>query len=87
MSQIVFAEIGWDDYLYWQVQDRKTLKRINQLLKSIERDGALAGLGKPEKMKYLNGVYSRRIDGENRLVYEVSDSQIMIKSCRGHYQD
>ena len=84
---MVFAEIGWDDYLYWQVQDRKTLKRINQLLKSIERDGALAGLGKPEKMKYLNGVYSRRIDGENRLVYEVSDSQIMIKSCRGHYQD
>lgn len=61
---------------------------INQLLKSIDRDRALQGIGKPEPLKYnKSGLYSRRIDEENRLVYELSDNHIIVKSCRGHYED
>ena len=86
--KISFAEDGWSEYLYWQTQDKKILKKINQLLQSIERDGALQGLGKPEPLKYgKSGLFSRRIDEANRLVYEVSDDQIIVKSCKGHYSD
>ena len=85
---ITFAEEGWHEYLYWQTQDKKTLKKINQLLLSIERDGVLQGLGKPEALKYgKSGAFSRRIDEANRLIYEVSDNQIIVKSCKGHYED
>lgn len=85
--KITFAEDGWSEYLYWQTQDKKTLKKINQLLQSIERDGALQGIGKPEPLKYgKSGVFSRRIDEMNRLVYEVSGNQIIVKSCKGHYE-
>lgn len=87
MSKIIFTETGFSHYLYWQGEDRKTLKKINRLLQSISRDGALAGEGKPEKLKYNEGEYSRRIDEENRLVYEVSEDKITVKSCRGHYED
>lgn len=87
MSNIVFSEIAWDDYLYWQKQDKKTIQKINKLLKSIERDGVMDGEGKPEKLKYRNNDYSRRIDDENRLIYEVREQQIVVKSCRGHYED
>ncbi|MBP3771960.1 MAG: Txe/YoeB family addiction module toxin [Treponema sp.] len=87
MSKIIFAEDGWDDYLYWQTQDRKKLQKINKLLKSISRDGVLSGEGKPEKLRHKEGEYSRRIDDENRLVYEVSDDKITVKACRGHYDD
>ena len=87
MSQIIFTEEGWADYLFWQLQDRKTLKRINQLISSIERDGPMQGIGKPERLKYQNGYYSRRIDETNRLMYDVANGQIIIKSCRGHYDD
>lgn len=87
MSKLVFSEEGWSDYLYWQGQDRKTLQKINKLLQSISRDGALKGEGKPEKLKHKNGEYSRRIDSENRLVYEVSADFITVKTCRGHYED
>lgn len=87
MSKITFAEEGWEDYLYWQLQDKKTLKRINKLLHSIAREGALSGLGKPEKLRGRDGEYSRRINEEDRLVYEVSEDQIIVKSCRGHYED
>ena len=87
MSKIVFTEIGFAHYVYWQGQDKKTLKKINKLLQSIERDGALNGEGKPEKLKHKNGEYSRRIDEQNRLVYEFSDDRITVKSCRGHYED
>ncbi len=87
MSKILFAEEGWADYVYWQNQDRKTLKKINKLLQSIARDGVLSGEGKPEKLKHKDGEYSRRIDSENRLVYEFSNDQITVKSCRGHYED
>ena len=70
------------------MQDKKTVKRINQLLKSIDRDGAMQGIGKPELLKHnKSGLYSRRIDETNRLVYEISDNQIIVKSCKGHYED
>lgn len=86
--KITFAEEGWSEYLYWQAQDKKVLKRINQLLQSIDRDGALHGIGKPEPLKYgKSGAYSRRIDEANRLVYEIFDNQIVVKSCKGHYRD
>lgn len=86
MSKIVFAEEGWSDYLYWQGQDRKTLKKINKLLQSIIRDGALNGEGKPERLKYRTDEYSRRIDEENRLVYQVEKDVVFIKTCCGHYE-
>lgn len=86
--KITFAEDGWNEYIYWQTQDKKTLKRINQLLQSIERDGAMQGIGKPEVLKYgKSGLLSRRIDEANRLVYEITDNQIIVRSCKGHYDD
>ena len=87
MSEITFSEEGWDDYIYWQTQDKKTVQKINKLLKSISRDGALRGESKPEKLKHKEGEYSRRIDKENRLVYEFSEDKITVKACRGHYED
>ena len=85
---ILFTDTGWKQYTGWQEQDKKTLKRINQLLKSIDRDGAMQGIGKPELLKHdKSGLYSRRIDETNRLVYEISDSQIIVKSCKNHYED
>ena len=88
MSEIQFSEAAWDDYLYWQTQDKKTLKRINQLLKDIERNGVLTGIGKPEPLVGdLQGEFSRRIDEANRLVYHMEGSRIFIASCRGHYHD
>ena len=79
-----FHDRGFDDCIYWRHNDLKTFDKINQLLKSIERDGILNGLGKPERLKYGAG-YSRRIDDSNRLVYEVEGNNIIIKACRGHY--
>ena len=87
MSQIVFTEIGFEQYLYWQGEDRKTLRKINRLLKSIDRDGALSGEGKPEKLIGRPGDYSRRIDDKNRLVYRVEGEKIIVKACVGHYED
>lgn len=85
---ILFTDTGWNQYTEWQLQDKKTIKRINQLLKSIDRDGAMQGIGKPELLKHdKSGLYSRRIDEANRLVYEMSDNQIIVKSCKGHYED
>ncbi len=85
---ILFTDTGWNQYTEWQGQDKKTVKRINQLLKSIDRDGAMQGIGKPELLKYnKSGLYSRRIDETNRLVYEISGNQIIVKSCKGHYED
>lgn len=85
---ILFTDTGWNQYTEWQGQDKKTIKRINQLLKSIDRDGAMQGIGKPELLKHnKSGLYSRRIDEANRLVYEMSDNQIIVKSCKGHYED
>ncbi len=85
---ILFTDTGWNQYTEWQMQDKKTVKRINQLLKSIDRDGAMQGIGKPELLKHnKSGLYSRRIDETNRLVYEIFNNQIIVKSCKGHYED
>lgn len=87
MNNLTFAPIAWDEYLYWQSQDKKTLRRINQLLKDIQRN-CFSGIGKPEPLKQKEGCWSRRIDDRNRLVYTVSgDNDISIVSCRGHYED
>lgn len=83
---VLFTHHAFADYQYWQQQDKKMLKRINQLIKSIQRDGALEGIGKPEKLKgNLSGFYSRRIDTEHRLVNTVNEQQISIIACRYHY--
>lgn len=75
---------AWEDYLYWQ-SDKKTLKRINQLIKDIRRN-PFEGIGKPEPLRgNLSGFWSRRIDGEHRLVYTVNDNVVVIIACRGHY--
>ena len=85
MGKIIFTEQAWDDYLYWQSQDKKTLRRINQLLQDISRNG-YAGIGKPEPLKNdLSGYWSRRIDEVNRLVYRISDETIEVLQCREHY--
>lgn len=86
MKKVWFDE-AWDDYLYWQTQDKKTLKRINILLKDIEREH-FEGIGKPEPLKgELSGFWSRRIDDANRFVYRISGNVLEILSCRGHYDD
>ena len=86
-KQVIFQSRGWEDYLYWQTQDRKTLKSINQLIQDIKRNGN-EGLGKPEQLKgNLMGYWSRRIDEANRLIYRIRDGQIEITQCRNHYGD
>lgn len=78
-------DFAWEDYLYWQNQDKKTLKRINMLLQDIDRNG-YSGIGKPEPLKgNLQGYWSRRIDDVNRLVYRIVDNRIEILQCRSHY--
>lgn len=78
-------EEAWADYIHWQTEDKKTLKRINQLIKDIERNGH-SGLGKPEPLKgNLSGFWSRRIDERNRLVYRIAGDEIQIIQCRTHY--
>ena len=87
MNDLTFYGDSWEHYLYWQIQDRKTLKKINELLEDIRRNGAMKGIGKPERLRYRPG-YSRRIDENNRLVYDIDELQnIKIISCRGHYDD
>ena len=86
MSDRIFTDDGWEDYLYWQGQDRKTLKRINALLKSIDRT-PFEGEGKPEPLKHKKGKWSRRINDQDRLVYKYENGQITIYQCRSHYDD
>jgi len=77
---------GWEDYLHWQSQDRKTLKRINTLIEDILRDDPFDGIGKPEPLKHaLAGVWSRRIDEANRLVYVADDNYVTVLQARYHY--
>ena len=80
----IWSDEAWEDYLYWQKQDKKTLKKINSLIKDIERNG-LQGIGKSEPPKYRDG-WSRRIDKENRLVFTIVSGELLIVSCRGHYE-
>lgn len=81
----VFVDESWEDYLYWQKIDKKMLKRINALLKDISRQ-PYDGIGKPEPLKHnYRGFWSRRIDGEHRLIYQVTEDEIRIIKCRFHY--
>lgn len=83
--RLIFSENGWEDYLYWQKTDKKTVNRINALIKEIQRD-PFAGTGKPEPLKYgLAGYWSRRIDSEHRIVYKVMGDDLLIAQLRHHY--
>ena len=83
--RLMWEDRAWEDYLYWQAQDRKTLKRVNILIKDICRN-TFEGIGKPEPLKKnLSGLWSRRIDETNRIVYYEQDGIIYVVSCRGHY--
>ena len=85
MRDLLWDSKAWQDYLYWQSQDKKTLKRINKLIQNTLSD-PFKGIGKPEPLKEnLSGYWSRRIDETNRLVYRVTDDYIKIISCRYHY--
>ena len=84
-ENLAWTQEAWKDYVFWQSQDRKTLKRINRLIEAVKRD-PFEGVGKPEQLKEnLSGFWSRRIDETNRLVYAVSDGHITVISCRYHY--
>ncbi len=83
--KLVLAEQAWEDYLHWQATDRKTLQRIHLLLRDIQRE-PFAGLGKPEPLRHaLAGYWSRRIDGEHRLVYRVDGDSLLLAQMRYHY--
>mgnify|MGYP001104620298 CR=1 FL=1 len=85
--RLLWEESAWEDYCYWQTQDKKTLKRINLLIKDIQRN-VFEGVGKPEPLKNnQSGWWSRRIDESNRLIYKEKDGAIIIASCKGHYND
>ena len=85
--KVVFSTRGWDDYVWWQRQDRKLLKRINQLIQDVIRNGN-EGIGKPEPLKHgFQGYWSRRINDEHRLVYKIVDGdEVRIAACRYHYE-
>lgn len=85
--RLLWEDRAWEDYLYWQTQDRKTLKRINALIGEIKRN-PFEGIGKPEPLKgNLSGYWSRRIDDSNRIVYFEQSGIVYVVSCRGHYDD
>ncbi len=85
MRKLAWDSNGWSDYVYWQNQDRKTLKRINKVIEDVMRN-PFDGIGKPEPLKEnLSGYWSRRIDEANRLVYKVEKNYIIVISCRYHY--
>ena len=84
---LLWYDEAWNDYLVWQTEDRKTLRRINQLIRDISRNNP-DGIGKPEPLKgEFSGWWSRRIDGSNRLVYRIRDGVVEIAQCRTHYGD
>ncbi|MCU0351924.1 MAG: Txe/YoeB family addiction module toxin [Flavobacterium sp.] len=83
--KFVFTELSWEDYLYWQKNDKQKIKRINELLKDISRH-PYEGIGKPEPLKFnYSGFWSRRIDEEHRLIYRVVDDEVQIAKCKFHY--
>ena len=83
--KIIFTKNSWEDYISWQSEDKKLIRKINELIKDIQRT-PFEGKGKPEPLKYdLAGFWSRRIDREHRLVYQVSKNAILVYSCRFHY--
>ena len=87
MLRVMFEPDGWEDYEYWQNEDRKTLKKVNQLIKSMRRS-PFEGTGKPEPLSGpLNGYWSRRINKKDRIVYRVVEDRLEIIQCRLHYDD
>ena len=83
--KLIFAEAAWDDYLYWQQKDKRTVERINKLVKEVVRE-PFTGIGKPEPLKYvLSGHWSRRITDEHRMVYRVDGDALLIAQLRYHY--
>ena len=85
MTKVVFSKNAWEDYTSWLAEDKKILKKINELIRDIQSNSH-SGIGKPEPLKYdLAGLWSRRIDREHRLVYQVLNNEVMIYSCRYHY--
>ncbi|UVW30113.1 Txe/YoeB family addiction module toxin [Massilia sp. H6] len=85
MRNLTFTDEAWESYVYWLTQDKKTLRRINDLIKDAKRD-PFAGIGKPEALKHsLSGCWSRRIDETNRLVYEVREDELIMLSCCYYY--
>lgn len=83
----VFTSHGWDDYIYWETKDRKTLKKINELVEDITRNGN-EGIGKPELLKgNFSGFWSRRINDRDRLIYKIDNENIYILACRYHYNE
>jgi len=85
MRNVKFTDEAWITYIYWQTQDKKTLRRINDLIKEAQRD-PFTGIGKPEALKHaLSGFWSRRIDETNRLVYAATEEDLVIISCRYDY--
>ncbi|GHV28024.1 Txe/YoeB family addiction module toxin [Synergistales bacterium] len=84
---VTFDDEAFAQYIAWQTEDKKTVKKINSLIQSIRREGAMGGIGKPERLKNV-ATYSRRIDEKNRLVYIIADNgDVKIYSCKGHYKD
>lgn len=87
MGNLIFTDKAWEDYIFWQTYDKKTVRRINQLLKDIDRNG-YQGIGMPEALKGdLSGFWSRRIDDCNRIVYRIVNGAVEIVQLRGHYDD
>lgn len=85
-SELVWTEAAWSDYVYWQTQDKKTLKRINLLVRELLRHPE-TGIGKPEQLRgSLSGYWSRRIDDAHRLVYAIEEKRVVILACRYHYE-
>ena len=83
----IWSDEAWEDYLYWQTQDKKIMKRLNMLIQDIDRNGN-NGLGKPEQLSgNYAGYWSRRIDEVNRLIYRIKDGRLEIAQCRYHYGD
>ena len=87
MSKVLFFDIAWEQYLYWQSQDKKFIKKLNKILSDIDRNGH-KGIGHPEPLKGdLSGWWSREIDEKNRLIYKIEDGCIKIFQCKTHYGD
>jgi toxin YoeB len=83
--KVIFSQNAWEDYISWQSEDKKILKKINSLIKEIQRN-PYDGIGKPEPLKYdLSGLWSRRIDRDHRLVYQIINNELLVYSCRYHY--
>jgi toxin YoeB len=85
--RVTFSKNAWEDYLYWQKHDKKMLRKINELIKDIQRT-PFEGIGKPEPLKYdLAGLWSRRIDSDHRFVYQFRENEVLIYACRFHYDE